>query len=262
MWPYRRILAVILMVVALIGILVGVTGVVGVWVAKARWGSESLASLGRLDSELRIADDALREMGPHLASGREDLDAISAAGGSAVEKLGQPRIIELTQGIQGRLSEIDDQVKEVNDRLAQVELGVNKVTELVSRLPGVDVPALDVKLLDGVSGLLLDANDRLADLADEATGGRVSLSEEMAGIEQTVQQLRGDLTAIESLVGAAGGGLAAARDSLRLWAEQLPAMLQQAAIALTIALLWFVIGQAGLFMWGWSLYRQKSLAVR
>jgi uncharacterized phage infection (PIP) family protein YhgE len=262
MWPFRRLLAVSLMFVAVVGTLVGLAGVVGAWVVKARWSSEALASLGRLDSDLRVADDALREIGPHLVAGRENLGAISAAGGSAVQKLGQPRIVELAQGVQGGLLEIDDKVKEVNDRLTQVEQGVNKVAELVSRLPGVDVPVLDVKLLDGVSGLLIDANDRLTDLADEATGGQVSLYEEMAGMEETVQQLQGDLRAIESLVGAAGNSLAAARDGLRLWAEKLPAMLQQAAIALTIALLWFVVGQAGLFMWAWSLYRQESLAVQ
>jgi hypothetical protein len=161
----------------------------------------------------------------------------------------------MAQGVEGKLSEIDGKVQEVNDRLRQAEAGINNLVELVNKLPGVEVPVLDVKLLDGVSGLLSDANGRLAELADEATGGKVTVTREMDGIQQTVQQVRGDLSAVESSASEAGARLVAAQDALRTWAEQLPAMLQRAAVMLTVGLLWFVAGQVGLFMWMWSVYR-------
>jgi hypothetical protein len=137
---------------------------------------------------------------------------------------------------------------------------VNHVVELANKLPGVEVPALDVKLLDGVSGLLSDANGRLKDLADEATGGKVTVTQEMGGIEQTVQQVRGDLAAAAIAASEASARLAVAQGALNTWAEQLLTALQQAAVLLTVGLLWFVVGQVGLFMWMWSVYRQAAAA--
>ena len=258
MQTFRRVVAVIVMVVAVVGILAALAGMVAVWAARARWTGDGLAALDRLDSDLRTADGALQEIGPRLAAGRGGLDAISRVAGGAGEKLGQPRVVELAQGVQGKLSEIDGKVQDINDRLGQVEAGVNDIVKLANRLPGVEVPALDVKLLDSVSGLLADANGRLKDLADEATGGKVTVTLEMAGIERTVQQVRGDLSAVESPVSEASARLVAARDALRTWAAQLPTMLQRAAVMLSVGLLWFVAGQVGLFMWMWSVYRRTQ----
>ena len=255
---FRRVVAAIFMVVAVVGILAALAGMVAVWAVRARWTSDALVALDRLESDLGAADGALQEIGPRLAASRGGLDAISRVAGGASDKLGQPRVVELAQGVEGKLSEIDGKVQEVNDRLRQAEAGINNLVELVNKLPGVEVPVLDVKLLDGVSGLLSDANGRLAELADEATGGKVTVTREMDGIQQTVQQVRGDLSAVESSASEAGARLVAAQDALRTWAEQLPAMLQRAAVMLTVGLLWFVAGQVGLFMWMWSVYRRTQ----
>jgi hypothetical protein len=255
---FRRVVAVIFMVAAVVGILAALAGLVAVWAVRARWTGDALAALDLLESDLRAAEGALQEVGPRLAAGSNGMDTISGIANGAGEKLGQPRVVELAQGVQGKLSEIDGKVLEVNGRLSQVEAGVNDIVKLANKLPGVEVPELDVKLLDGVSGLLADANGRLKDLADEATGGKVTVTQEMAGIEQSVQQVRGDLSAVESYVSEAGARLAAAQDALRTWAEQLPAMLQQAGLMLTVGLLWFVTGQVGLFMWMRSVYRSTQ----
>jgi hypothetical protein len=238
--------------------LAGLTGVVAVWLVTARWTSDALAALDGIGSDLKAGGDALREVGSHLAAGREDLDAISRTANGAADKLGQPRLVELTRSVQGNLSEIDGKVQDVNARLAQVEEGVNNLVALANKLPGVEVPALDVKLLDGVSGLLTDANGRLQDLADEATGGKVTVTQEMAGIGQSAEQVRGSLGAMEVAVSDAGARLASARDALGNWAEELPAMLERAAVMLTAGLLWFVAGQVGLFMWMWSVYHSAQ----
>lgn len=254
----RRVLAAIVMAAAVAGMLAGLAGVAAVWAVKARWSSDALAALGGLELDLQAGGDALQDVGSHLAAGREDLDTLSLAAGGAADKLGQPRLVELTQSVQGSLSEIDVKVQEVNVRLAQVEAGVNNIVTLANRLPGVEVPALDVKLLDGVSGLLTDANGRLQDLADEATGGKVTVTQEMAGIRQAAEQVRGSLGAVELSVSDASARLVSARDALRSWSEKLPVLLQRAAVMLTAGLLWFVAGQVGLFMWMLSVYRSAQ----
>jgi hypothetical protein len=256
----RRVVSGLVMALAVIGILAALAGVVAVWVVKAGWTSQAAAVIEGLGAELQDAGSALRDVGPRLAASRQNLDAISASAGGVGEKLGEPRVVELAQGVQGRLSEIDGKVLEVNGRLTQVEAGVNNVLELANKLPGVEMPALDVKLLDGVSGLLADANDRLKVLADEATGGKVTVTQEMAGIERTVQQVREELTAAESSVTAAGARLAATQDALKAWAGRLPDMFQRAAVALTVGLVWFIAGQAGLFMWMRSIYLRAGAA--
>jgi hypothetical protein len=255
-----RVIAAIFMVVAVVGILTGLSGVAAVWVVKARYTADAAAALDGINADLQAAEAAVQEIGPRLDAGRENLSAISVAAGGVGEKLGQPRVVELAQGVQGKLSEIDGKVREANDRLGQMEAGVNHVVELANKLPGVEVPALDVKLLDGVSGLLSDANGRLKDLADEATGGKVTVTQEMGGIEQTVQQVRGDLAAAATAASEASARLAVAQGALNTWAEQLLTALQQAAVLLTVGLLWFVVGQVGLFMWMWSVYRQAAAA--
>lgn len=258
MQSIHKAVAAIVMVLAVIGILAALAGLVAVWVIKASWTAEAAAAMDGLGIDLQETGSALRDVGPRLAASRQNLDAISTAAGGVGEKLGEPRVVELTQGVQGRLSEIDGKVLEVNGRLTQVEAGVNNILELANKLPGVEVPALDVKLLDGVSGLLADANDRLKVLADEATGGKVTVTQEMAGIERTVQQVREELTAAESSVTAAGARLAAAQDALKAWAGTLPGILQRAAVALTVGLVWFIAGQVGLFMWMGSVYRRAG----
>jgi hypothetical protein len=254
----RRVIAAIVMTVAVAGMIAGLAGVVAVWAIKTRWSGDALASLGGLELDLQAGGDALREVGSHLAAGREDLDTISLTADGAADKLGQPRLVEVTRSVQGNLSEIDGKVQEVNARLAQVEAGVNNIVTLANKLPGVEVPALDVKLLDGVSGLLTDANGRLQDLADEATGGKVTVAQEMAGIRQAAEQARGSLGAVEVSVSDASARLFSARNALRSWAEKLPVLFQRAAVMLTVGLLWFVAGQVGLFMWMLSVYRSAQ----
>jgi hypothetical protein len=251
----KRAIAAIVMTAAVAGILAGLAGVVAVWAVKARWTGDALAALGGLELDLQVGADSLRKVESHLAAGREDLNAISLTAEGAADKLGQPRLVELTRSVQRNLSEIDGTVQEVNVRLAQVEEGVNNLVTLANKLPGVEVPALDVKLLDGVSGLLTDANGRLQDLADEATGGKVTVTQEMAGIAGTVEQVRGRLGAVELSISDASARLISAQGALREWAEKLPAMLQRAAVLLTVGLIWFVAGQVGLFMWMRSVYR-------
>jgi hypothetical protein len=254
----HRMIAAIVMVVAVIGILAALVGLVAVWVVRARWAADAAVALDGLAAELRDANSALQDVGSRMAATRDNLTGISATAGGVGDKLTEPSVVELAQGVQDTLSQVDGKVQEANGRLRELEAGVNKIVDLANKLPGVEVPALDVKLLDGVSGLLVDASGRVKELGDEASGGKVTVTQEMAGIEQSVQRLQGDVGAAESSVAAAGARLAAAQGRLETWKEQLPKMLLESAVVLTVGLLWFLAGQVGLFMWMWSAHRRAG----
>jgi hypothetical protein len=258
MTRFKKVLAIGLMVLAVVGMVASLAGLACLWVGKARVTSMTLAALAELEGDLQAVESTLGEVNPHLVAAREGLGTISAVAGGVGDKLGEPRLVGLAQDVQGRLSEIDGVIRDVNDRLRQVEAGVNDLLEGINKLPGVEVPALDVKLLDGVTGLLSDAQSRVQTLADETTGGKVAVTNEMAGVERAVQQVEGDLGVIESSVSEARTDLAASRETLRAWGAQAPGMLRRVAATLTVALIWFALGQVGLFMWMRSVYRSTQ----
>jgi hypothetical protein len=217
-----------------------------------------LFNLADVQSDLQAVESRLGEVNPSLVAARENLGAISDVAGGVGEALGEPRLVGLAQDVQGRLSEIDGKVQDVNDRLREVEAGVNDLLGVVNKLPGVEVPALDVKVLDGVAELLSDAQSRVQNLADETTGGKVAVTHEMTGIEGAVQQVEGDLGAIERSVSAARTDLAASQQALSAWGAQATGMLRRFAATLSVALLWFALGQVVLFMWMLSVYRSTQ----
>jgi hypothetical protein len=256
----KRIIAIVVMIVSVIGLIASLLAVVGVWTAKARLAVESQAALDGLAGGLQIASDALAEIDPALNGSRAALEEISATAGGAGDKLGEPKAVELAQGVRDKLAEIEGKVNDADGRLDEVELRINGLLDTVNKLPGVQVPPLDVKVLDDLGGLLADASTGLQDLADTVTGGKASVVGEMQTIEQSVAEARSGLAALENSSVRVQNGIAAAQAAAAEWRSLIPDWLQRAATTLTLALIWFALGQVGLFMWMLSVYRSTRFS--
>jgi hypothetical protein len=254
----RKIIAIVVMVVSVIGLIASLVAVVGVRTAKAHLAAEAQAALDGLGGDLETASGALAEIDPALNMSRVILEEISATAGGAGDKLGEPKAVELAQTVRNKLSEIEGKVQDANGRLGQVELRINGLLTTVNKLPGVQVPPLDVRVLDDLGGLLSDANSGLRDLADTVTGGKTSMVGEMQTIEQAVAGLQGDLSALGESAVRAQGGISSAKAVLTGWQSLIPGWLHHGATFLTVALIWFALGQVGLFMWMLSVYRSAQ----
>jgi hypothetical protein len=250
----KKVVAVLVMIVAVTGLLVSLVAIIGVWTTKAGLAAQAELALDGITQDLRITDGTLAEIDSRIGMGRAALENISTTAGGTGDELGESKGVELAQMVETRLSEIEYKIGQADERLGDVEARINGILATVNKLPGVQVPPLDVRVLDDFGGLLSDANTGVRDLADTVTGGKASVVEEMKAIEQEVTGLRSDLDTMENSAMRAQDGISAAEAKVAAWQSLLSDWLQRAAVFLTVALIWFAFGQIGLFMWMRSVY--------
>ena len=208
------------------------------------------------------AGGALAEIDPSLNMSLVILEEISTTAGGTGDKLGEPKAVELAQTVQSKLSEIEGKVQDANGRLGEVELRINGLLTTVNKLPGVQVSPLDVKVLDDFGSLLSDAQHGSAwtwrtpsRAARPASLGRCRPSSrpwQAFGVTWPRSRTRP----------RAQAGISAARGQ----GEPSGSLLSQVGCSvlrsvLTVALIWFALGQVGLFMWMWSVYRGACAAI-
>lgn len=254
----KRIIAIVIMVVSVIGLVASLGAIVEIWTTEARFAARAQAALDGIAQDLQAAAGPLDEIGPLVGSSRGFLEDISATAGGAETTLGEPKAVELAQTVRGKLSDIERKVQDANGRLGEVETRINGLLATINRVPGVQVPPLDVRVLDDFGSLLSDVNAGVQELADAIAGGKASAAEDMKAIDRAVTSIQGELTAVEASAARARGGISAAQARLANWRSLMPRWMQQAATLLTVALIWFAAGQIGLFMWMWSIYRSAA----
>jgi hypothetical protein len=261
----KRILAVILMALAVLFAALSVGGIFGTWRVSNSLTDGIVGVLSRVDTALETTDNGLNTLNTRVANARVEVDAFEEAVLIAAEEfVDNPVIIttlsdRLDLGIAPAILKARDTVESVRETLVGIQNAVQAVNALpfVSLDPPEEGPLARLSegiaaLTEGVEAVRTGVREAKVEVAIQVVfriGRATSRFDEGLGtIETAVTDLRGRVSELRS-------------DVSRL-KSRLVSWLDIAAVVITLILLWIIFSQVVLFVLGLSIYRQKDLFAR
>jgi hypothetical protein len=253
----RKIFTWILLILSGSFLLLSIAGIVAIWVYRQPLTNEANRRLGDIDLQLIQAQGTLDSSQMELERALRIVD--SAQAGLDKIKAQTNSTGNFMQTIQSTLN--DKLLPDLQTTRSRIDSAKATLQQLQSILAGINrfVPGLDLRSLDKIlADLITSANSLNGDITNiETLGTQVSLF-----LGDSSYLLNGDLTetrtSLQNFVEAIKNyktKVAGWRDEVATLKDGAPRWISQAAIALTIFLLWFGISQIGLFLHGLTLLR-------
>jgi hypothetical protein len=243
----KRILVGIVMVLAVLGLIVNVSGLVGVWAAYGPARSSVIDVSNTLTQALQVADKGLTRADGYVTQARQavaDVNSTASLLGDRVQS-NSPLITAISQRVDTKLAPVLAQAQTTASSIHDAALKVNGALVALNRFPGVTVPTLNDQLV-AISDRAQEAQSAVQDL-------RVTLANIKAGVvtkaETTVMQVTARIDAplarIQSLVNTYQAKVTNAQDRVTSTTNQILTLLLVTAISLTIL---FIITAAALLL--------------
>jgi hypothetical protein len=263
----KRILAVILMALAVLFAALCVSGIFGTWRVSNSLTDGIVGVLSRVDTALENTDNGLDTLNTRVGNARDEVDAFEEAALSAAEEfVNNPVILttlseKLDLGIGPAILKARDAVESVRETL----IGIQNAIEAINALPFV---SLDENLPE--EGPLAKLSEGIAALTEGVEELRTGVREAKAEaavqvvfrVGRATSRFDEGLGAIETTVTDLRGRVSELRSDVSQLKSRLVSLLDVAAVVITLILLWIIFSQVVLFVLGLSIYRQKDLFAR
>ena len=260
----RKIFSWILIILGSLFLILSVITIIAIWAYKGPLERDAVSQLEEIDRELALAQTTLHNSELELERALRIVDATQAA----LEELTQQTSSaeSLFESIQSTLD--DRLLPELKTTRTRIVSARATLVNLQSVLTGVSgfIPGVDLTLPDRVLGdLILSAESLDTEIANvELLATQASLF-----VSDTSYLLGGDLTQTRESLQSFLVSIQDYQKKVMLWrtqatdiAESAPGWIDQAAIALTLFLLWFGVSQFGLILHGRELLRRSVIVVR
>lgn len=253
----RRVLVGAVMVLAVLGLLINVSELVGVWAAYGPTRSAVIDVSNTLTQTLQVADNGLTRVDGAVQNARQTLtqvnDVATQLGDRA--KTNSPLITALSQRVDSKLGPVLDQAQTTAANIHDAVLKVNGALVALNRFPGVTVPTL--------SSQLSAVSDRAQEAQAAAQDLRVTLANIKAGLvtkaETTIKKVTAridtPLARIQDLVNTYQAKVAQAQERVTSTTNSILTWLLVLALALTVLLIIFMVGLALLIYVCWEYVR-------
>lgn len=190
-WPsiVARVLVAVLMVITLLGFLLNVVVLVGVWTAYPPTRNAVTGITATVTRALTAMDNGLTRANTQVQSVRQSVNSVNDAAvqmGNHVQA-NSPLVSALSQRINDELAPRVENVRATATAIHDNVLTMNSTLVTLNRLPGISVPTLD-NVLGTVSDRAQEAQAAVQDL-------RVTLAEIRAGTIATAETAIMQLTA-------------------------------------------------------------------
>jgi hypothetical protein len=263
----KRILAAILMALAVLFAAVCVGGIFGTWRVSNSLTDGIVGVLSRIDTALETTDNGLDTLNTRVGNSRDEVDAFEEAVLSAAEEFVDNPVIlttlseKLDLGLGPAILKARDAVESVRETL----IGIQNAIEAINALPFV---SLDENLSeDGPLAKLSEGIDAMTEGVEELrTGVREAKAE--AAVQVVIRVGRAasrfdeGLWNIETTVTDLRGRVSELRSGVSRLKSRLVSLLDVAAVVITLILLWIFFSQVVLFLLGLSIFRGEDLLAR
>jgi ABC-type multidrug transport system fused ATPase/permease subunit len=184
-----RILVAVIMLIAVVGFMVNVAGLVGVWYVRAPTRTAVTAVAATLTRELGIVENGLGRVNTQVQDARQTLTRVNDAAAKLGEHIqaSSPLVTGLSQRVDNDLAPRIENARTTAIAIHDAVVTVNSVLVVLNRLPGVTVPSLTNEL-GAVSERAQEAQTAVQDL-------RVTLADIKAGIVTKAEGAVTQLTA-------------------------------------------------------------------
>ena len=243
----KRILVGVVMVLTLVGLIVDMAGLVGVWAAYGPARNSVITVSNSLIQGLQVTDKGLTRANGYVQTARQTLTDVN---NTAIQlgdhaKTNSPLITALSQRVDTKLAPVLEQAQTTASSIHDATLKVNGALEALNRFPGVTVPTLNNQL-SGISDRAQEAQSAAQDL-------RVTLANIKAGavtkaetaVMQITSRIDAPLARIQSLVNTYQAKAVQAQDRVSSTTNTILTWLLVTAIALTLL---FIIVAAALLL--------------
>ncbi len=243
----KRILVGIVLVLTLVGLIVDMAELVGVWAAYGPARNSVITVSNTLIHGLQIADKGMTRAEGYVTQARQALTDVNNTATQLGDraKANSPLITALSQRVETKLAPVMEKVQTTASSIHDATLKVNGALDALNRFPGVTVPPLNDQLT-GISDRAQQAESAVQDL-------RVTLANIKAGVvtkaETAVMQITAridaPLTRIQSLINTYQAKVTNAQDRVTSTTNTILTWILIIAVAWTII---FIIVAAALLL--------------
>jgi len=232
----KRILVGVVMVLAVLGLLVNVSELVGIWAAygPARSGVTDVSNT--VTQALQVANKGLTRVNGYVQTARQTLTQVNDQATQLGDRVqtNSPLVTALSQRVDTKLAPILEQAQTTAATIHDAVLKVNSALLAINRFPGVTVPTLSNQL-GTVSDRAQEAESALQDL-------RVTLANIKAGavtkaetaVMQITSRIDAPLARIQSLVNTYQAKAVQAQDRVTSTTNTILTLLLVTALSLTL----------------------------
>lgn len=253
----RKFLSWMLIVLGGIFLLLGVAGIIAIWVYNEPLTREAGSQLKEIDRELALAQATLVSSEKELARALGIVDATQ----TALEKLTEQS--DSAESLLDRIqSTLDDRLlPELKTTRSRIVSARDTLEGLQSMLEGLGsfIPVVDLTVPDK---LLTDLIASTRSLDTEISNVETLATQASLFVSDTSYLLGGDLTQTRESLQSFLSSIQDYQKKVTLWREQVtgliegaPKWIDQVSIVLTVFLLWFGLSQFGLILHGLSMQR-------
>ncbi len=252
-----RILVAVVMVLAVLGLIVNVSELVGIWAAYGPARSAVTDVSNTLTQALQVADKGLTRVNGYVQTARQTLTQVNNEAMQIGDraKASSKLVTDLSQRVDTKLAPVLENARTTAVAIHDAVLKVNSALLALNRFPGVTVPTL--------SNQLSSVSDRAQEASSAAQDLRVTLANIKAGVvtkaESAVMQVTSRIDAalarIQGYVNTYQAKVTQAQDRVSSTTNTILTLLLVTAVCLTVLLIIFAVGLVLLIYVCWQFVR-------
>lgn len=242
MATFKRILAVIVMILAAIGALLCLGGVIGAWAANEPVTNAITSTIDTLDGYVGLASQTTQLASDRIGGLRGEIESVQQTAANVTPEQKAQLAERVRATVQQRFGPTVTSVRNAATTLSTGVVALNKSLESLNRLPGVTVPTLTDELqavnerLDAVNSKV----DALGATVSDANFDGARLNAAASAAASELQSLETTMNQWQSRLDAARASAANARSAVS-------SAIDLGSLVVTLLLLLFGAGQISLF---------------
>ena len=259
---FRKILSWALIVLGSILLGLSVIGIGAIWIYRVPLTNQSVAKLNEVDQQLTAAQTALDSGKDELQRTLRIVESAEKSLAEIKDQLKQAKI--LTDEVNGTLdSQLMPGLQSTRDKIAQLRGTIQQLRDSLKTLNAVPFLNLNIpgdeylgEIMSGVDTLdkqIATAQDLTKKAATFVGDASYLMGGDLGDTKERIRKLLDTVTEYDQKV---GGWHAQVRDLI----ASVPRWINEAAVVLTLFLIWFAISQFGLILHGLALQAGKRSA--
>lgn len=253
----RKIWSMTLMVLSTILFAASIAGVGVIWYYNTPLTEEIVSRLQEIDSELTQAQSALTDAQVELERALRIVEAAEKALEALSQQTAQAQ--DILGSVKGTIDDkllpgLNTSRDKVDDVRGMVE-GLRGTLETINNLPllGFDVPGDE--LLANIIAAADSLDAEIANVEDIARQASTFVGDTSYLLGGDLSETKTSMTNLLVVIEEYNAKISGWQEQIAVWERSLPEWIDNAAISLTIFLLWFAFSQAGLFLIGFTAWK-------
>ena len=257
----KQSLAIGAIVLCVVGLLVSMAGMAGIWVTNDALDSETVQGMfDKIELSLTALDIAFERVIIALEQSRAAILIIDQAASQAGDKIesSSPIVNVVSATIGDELYPMIITIRDTISGIRSTVIAVNTSIEAANAIPLVSIPSLPMGKLAVVDEQASNALSEVLALRTEIAAIKTGASEILvSSVTTRTSKVDDDLVALEMFAKSYQDDLNRVSAGLAVVKPKIMGFIDLASVLLTALLLWFALGQISLAVFSWEYYKKQ-----